>query len=206
MGEKMTHMLYALTFEVASATDDQLDQLDAQFDVIAAEGHGAPTITAFVEADGAQDAFQIARRAMGQAGIRVRRYVPELVTRSEIARRANLTTQAVGNYVCGDRGAEFPSSYFIAPDPIWLWSEVLEWLRARGTVVDDAASYPSRMETESFMHRVWDEIKVDGGWTKTRTLHKEPVRLASASIRGGWSGPTYAESASGESAKGWAVA
>lgn len=199
-------MLYVLTFEVASTTDDQLEQIDAQFDTIAAEGHGAPQITALVDADDAPEAFQIARRAMGEAGVRVLRYLPDLVTRSEIARRAVLTTQAVGNYVRGQRGAAFPVPYLNVPDPVWLWSEVLDWLRAHGREVEDAGNYPSRIEAEAFMHRVWDEAKVNGGWTKSGTIRTDAIQRSSASSRHGWSGPTYTERMAEGATKAWALA
>lgn len=186
----MAHMLYVLTFEVASASDDQLDQIESHFDVISSEGHGAPEITALVEAADAPNAFQAARRAIGEAGVRIVRFLPDLVTRAEIARRAGLTTQAVGNYVRGDRRDHFPEPYLHVPDSVWLWSEVLEWFRARCREIQDAGHYPTRLEAEAFTFKIWDEVKVNGGWAESTTI-RTSIQPAPAAERTSWTGSGY---------------
>lgn len=182
--------LYSLTFEVASFTDEQLDHIEQTFDVIASEGHGPTEVTAILEADSPLAAAQAARRAIGGAGVTIRRYLPDLVTRTDIAERAGITTQAVGNYVRGSRGSDFPAPYFDVASGAWLWGEVLPWLRAQGLRVEDPCSYLGRRDTEAVMNRIWSDAKVDGGWEELRDVRIGILRSAPIE-RKAWTGTAY---------------
>lgn len=187
--------LYSLTFEVASFTDEQLDDIEQTFDVIASEGHGPTEMTAILEADSPLAAAQVARRVIGGAGIMIRRYLPDLVTRKDIAERAGITTQAVGNYVRGERGSHFPVPYFDVASGAWLWGEVLPWLREQGVAVDDPCSYLDRRDSETVMQRIWSDSKVDGGWEEVRDVRIGALRSAPIE-RKTWTGVAYSVRAS----------
>lgn len=200
----MANMLYALNFEVSPVSDAQLDNIDSHFDTVLAEGHGTPELTVLVEASSASAAFQFARRTIGDAGVKIKRYLPDFVTRAEIASRSGLTTQAVGNYARGQRGRSFPDPYFHVPNAVWAWGDVLSWLRAQGVEVNDDAYYPNRAETEAFMFKVWDENKVNGGWIEsspmTADIRPSAARAASRPNRN-WNGYSLSAPQSGERVK-----
>lgn len=182
--------LYSLTFEVDSFTDEQLDTIEQAFDVVASEGHGPTEITAILEADTPLAAAQIARRVIGGTGITIRRYLPDLVTRKDIAARAKVTTQAVGNYVRGERGTDFPAPYYDVASGVWLWGEVLPWLRGQGVHVEDPCSFLDRRDSETVMHRIWSDTKVDGGWEEIRDVRVGALRSASIK-RTAWAAVAY---------------
>ncbi len=59
------------------------------------------------------------------------RFEPDfLVSKAEIAKRANLSRAAVSLYVSGDRGQGFPSPHarITSSSPLWDWVEVSAWL------------------------------------------------------------------------------
>jgi hypothetical protein len=64
-------------------------------------------------------------------GAKVERFEPDfLVSKAEIAKRANLTRAAVTNYVNGERGMDFPAPHarITSASPLWDWVEVSGWL------------------------------------------------------------------------------
>lgn len=174
---------YELTFAVPSFTDDQLDKLTAMCDAIGSEGHGRTEIAMLVDAADAHDAYTTARRVLGTVGIEPTDFIPDFVTRAEIAHRAGVSTQAVGQWVRGERGHGFPMAAFNTPGEIWHWGDVIAWLRARGIAVDDDVAHPTRAEAEAMQFRTWDHRKVDGGW-KPATVVKKPSLHPSSASRG----------------------
>lgn len=154
--------LYSFTFEIVSFDLEQLEALEDQFDVVAADGHGLTELSVVVEGDTLEVAYELARQEIGKVGICIKRYMPELVGRREIADRAGVTQQAVGNYIRGDRGSDFPGPYFPVAQGVWLWGEVLPWLQAQSGSIVDECTYPDRAQTESLGHRHWSDSTVDG--------------------------------------------
>lgn len=78
---------------------------------------------------------------MARAGVTVERIEPDpLVSLSDIAERAGFTRQAVSLYAKAERGKGFPRpvARVTTPTPLWNWLEVAEWLRARGSVGEEA--------------------------------------------------------------------
>ena len=72
-----------------------------------------------------------------KTGAVVERFEPDfLVTRAEIAKRANLSKAAISLYVDGERGAGFPvpCARIMSSNPLWDWVEVSAWLHRAGQV------------------------------------------------------------------------
>ena len=72
-----------------------------------------------------------------KTGAVVERFEPDfLVTRAEIAKRANLSKAAVSHYVEGERGTGFPApcARIMSSNPLWDWVTVSAWLHRAGQV------------------------------------------------------------------------
>lgn len=66
-----------------------------------------------------------------KTGACIERFEPDyLVSKQDIAKRANLTPAAVTNYAHGKRGQDFPKPYarITTASPLWDWVEVSDWL------------------------------------------------------------------------------
>ncbi|MBK5948776.1 hypothetical protein CH339_14110 [Rhodobium orientis] len=71
------------------------------------------------------------------AGATVERFEPDfLVSKAEIAKRANLTRAAISQYVSGERGRDFPKpvARITSASPLWDWVDVSAWLHRTGQV------------------------------------------------------------------------
>lgn len=103
------------------------------------------------EAASIEVALSTAMDAVERAGARVDRVEPDpLVTLSEIASRSGLSRAAVTHYAKGERGSGFPApiACITTKSPLWEWSQVAEWLVARGVLAIDVwrqAAFVSRM-------------------------------------------------------------
>src|SRR5699024_3951072 len=122
--------------EVSGLTDAREEALEDRFDVIVSS-HGSTTkIAMLVPGRSAVDAAGSAVATLRRLGMCVIRLIDDLVTRREIADRVNVTTQAVGNWTRGDRNSAvpFPEPYVSAAGAtLWLWGEVVDYLRTVGT-------------------------------------------------------------------------
>ncbi|QBJ98413.1 hypothetical protein ERC79_22620 [Rhodococcus sp. ABRD24] len=78
-------------------------------------------------------------------GVRPVRTHPDLVTRQDIADRAGVTRQAVGQWVRGvrQRGTPFPAPFNTVSGGIWLWGDVYAWLRRHDYGADTGLQYPT---------------------------------------------------------------
>ena len=79
------------------------------------------------------------------AGVRTHRPHPEQVSRQDIADRAGVTRQAVGQWVRGVRQAAtpFPIPYNSVAGGIWFWGDALDWLRRQGYSQATGLRYPT---------------------------------------------------------------
>ncbi|HET7328603.1 MAG TPA: hypothetical protein VFJ14_15100, partial [Nocardioidaceae bacterium] len=83
------------------------------------------------------DAVEAAQFLVGRLesiGVVVERACEDLVTRGSIASRADVTPQAVGLWVRGERYKEdpFPEPYVLLVGGLWLWADVNAWLARHG--------------------------------------------------------------------------
>src|SRR5699024_557844 len=99
---QMSRML-ELSFEVANLTDAAERAIDEEFDAVVSV-HGATTkVMILVPGSSAVNAAESVISTLNGVGLRVVRLMDDLVTRGEIAKRANVTTQAVGLWTRGQR-------------------------------------------------------------------------------------------------------
>ncbi|WP_147917225.1 hypothetical protein [Ruania zhangjianzhongii] len=141
---------FEFTFEVAELNDTAVDAIELHYDCVEST-HGRTTeLTLLVPGMNATDAASEAINRILAAGVTVRRLVDDLVTRTEIAERADVTSQAVGLWARGERkrGVSFPEPYVYAGSVrLWLWGEVATYLRAAHVPIDEGVQYPGRAET-----------------------------------------------------------
>ena len=130
---------YEFTF-VIDAVDADLEQsLQDEFDAFVG-GHGRTTLLT-MSCDGIEP-IETAHRAVAQlraTGVQIRRVYDDLVTRGQIAERADVTRQAVGLWVRQERqtGQPFPEPHVLSGGGLWRWGEVNDWLRETGLPHDD---------------------------------------------------------------------
>lgn len=140
--------MYELIFETDPIEEPLQDKIDEQFDALISTQGSTFFVTLEVDGPSAAAAALTGATALEQLGVRVRRLSEDLVTRTDIAERANKTPQAVGAWVRGDRqrqaAAPFPAPYNYVAGGVWLWGEVNEWLARVHPQTADEISYPSR--------------------------------------------------------------
>lgn len=103
-------------------------------------GHGSVhLVTITATGDSALQASMSAVAQLRSFGIVVRRLYDDLVTRGQIAERAQVSSQAVGLWARGERHNQkpFPDPYVLAGGGLWRWAEVNAWLRETGKPHDD---------------------------------------------------------------------
>lgn len=162
---------FELAFEVSPLTDDLEDSIDEQFDAVMAT-HGRTTkVTLLAEGTDAVDAAGSAVSILRQLGIQAIRLMDDLVTRAEIAERSGVTTQGVGLWVRGERNrADFPEPFVRAGSArLWLWGEVVDYLRAIGHGVDGSLQFPTRQDIQVIAGMLAPTRHHDGGYTAFAT-------------------------------------
>ena len=141
--------MFELSFEVANLTDAAERAIDEEFDAVVSV-HGATTkVMILVPGSSAVNAAESVISTLNGVGLRVVRLMDDLVTRGEIAKRANVTTQAVGLWTRGQRngGVPFPEPYIRTGNAtLWLWGEVATYLQDVGMELDGSVTYPTREE------------------------------------------------------------
>ncbi|SFV04616.1 hypothetical protein SAMN02799631_04137 [Methylobacterium sp. 174MFSha1.1] len=133
---------------IASGPDPHADDFETRFydsgcdDALVAFQKGHIILDFAREAASIEEALSTAVEAVQRAGARVDRVEPDpLVTLSEIAARAGLSRAAVTHYAKGERGSGFPApvACVTTKSPLWEWSQVAEWLAARGVLSGDVS-------------------------------------------------------------------
>ena len=93
--------------------------------------HGLVAVCFAREADNYAQAVISGYRDVLKTGASVERFEPDfLVSKAEIAARANLSRAAISLYVAGERGSDFPRPHarVTSSSPLWDWVEVSSWL------------------------------------------------------------------------------
>lgn len=143
-------------FEIAFVTEPLVDPADERIDratealpdLVVSSGDGLTVITVLAPGPAAVAAGFTAAATIELSGIHVYRSYQDLVSRQDIADRADVTRQAVGNWVRGDRrsGASFPAPVSRVAGGAWLWGDVVAWLRGGGRSIDGDIEYPSLVD------------------------------------------------------------
>lgn len=123
---------YEITFIIGPVSEQAADKLLDDFDCIVGTTHfGEDFITMTSTGSDGLNAARGACEALSANGVHVRRAQPDLLTRSEVADRLDLTPQAVGNYVRGERlVGTWPTPYHEVAGGVWLWGDLVAWSRS----------------------------------------------------------------------------
>jgi hypothetical protein len=139
-----TEREYEVTFVASDLADDTIDLLYDLFDCLVSTHSGVTLVTITCEGSDPVTAGVSAAHHLSSAGVEVRRTHPDLVDRGELARRAGVTPQAVGNWIRGARqtGVPFPAPAYLVSGGAWLWGDINRWLEQNGKPHDEIL-YPS---------------------------------------------------------------
>lgn len=141
---------YELIFEIAPPSEGDIEALYAAEDALVST-HGRSTVVTITAEDAS--AFAAAHAGMVRLrrhGLEPLRLYEDLVTRAEIARRADVTPQAVGQWIRGERQQgstpPFPEPHNYAGGSVelWLWGDVNTWLAHLDR--SDGLSHPSHAD------------------------------------------------------------
>jgi hypothetical protein len=129
---------------IADAFDPKVERIEEHFDCIVEHHSELTLVTLTATGRSAFVAGVDAVRTLESFGVHVVRTYPDLVTRQDIADRAEVTRQAVGNWVRGERSGSipFPRPVHLAAGGLWLWADIHHWLTDRGLPAE-AIEYPS---------------------------------------------------------------
>lgn len=124
--------LIFVTSELGDASDPRTEYLLDSFDGVVSS-HGGLTLAALsCPGRSALDAAVRAVTELETHGVQVLRLHEDLVTRAEIARRAGVTPQNVGQWIRGERHGGFPAPHNAAAGGVYLWHDVNAWLEIIG--------------------------------------------------------------------------
>ena len=149
--------------DLADPFDHRIARIEESMDVVVA-GHGGLTVATVVTAGA--DAVAAGRRAsavLSSCGLPAERTYPDLVSRQDIADRLDVSRQAVGNWVRGERhaGHAFPAPINSVVGGVWLWGDIVDWLRGTGRGHNDRdLEFPS----------LEDHARLDGLLIEARPL------------------------------------
>ncbi len=129
---------------VADPFDPKIEQVEAQFDCMVDCHTDITLFTLTTPGTSAFTAGVAAVHVLDATGITVDRSYQDLVTRQDIADRAEVTRQAVGNWVRGERAGanRFPAAVSLVAGGLWLWRDVNRWLSDRG-LTHDSLGHPT---------------------------------------------------------------
>jgi hypothetical protein len=138
---------FELSLVIGDVNDEIIDTLLESFDSIVSTHSGLTLVTVSCDGPDAVTAGLRVAQRLRELGVGVHRTHPDLVDRGEIARRAEVTTQAVGNWIRGERQSEvpFPAPGYLVGGGAWLWGDVNRWLEQNGKPHDDML-YPSLID------------------------------------------------------------
>lgn len=104
-----------------------------------------------VDADGIEDAVRQGADVLYKHGAHPRRLHLDIVTKADIAERAEVSKPTVARWV-SERSTvtrQFPEEHTYGPTgPMWAWGDVNSWLRRNSKEVFDGAHTLNRREVE----------------------------------------------------------
>jgi hypothetical protein len=163
--------------------DERIDRAYEVMDATVGSHGGLTTITVTAQGWSAASAGLSAASVLSDSGFVVARSHPDLVTRSDISERADVSRQAVTNWVNGvrHRSQPFPAPVYAVSGGVWLWGDVSAWLaRNAGKDVADGLNYPT----------ITDHIMVDASLIR-EAGKGVPTPLVSANPSSGRRLPTW---------------
>ncbi|MEV0771441.1 helix-turn-helix transcriptional regulator [Nocardia salmonicida] len=136
----------AFVIETVEADDPRIDQaMEALPGTTISGALGLTVATTLVDAETAIEAGLLAAKALAVAGLTPLRTYQDLVSRQDIADRLDMSRQAVGNWVRGERQnvRPFPAPVTLASGGLWLWASVVRWIEAGGVTELNESALPT---------------------------------------------------------------
>ena len=157
--------LSEMTFHVEHVDDSLVDMLIDDYEATVGTDHtGHEFVTVLAEGNSFDHAARTMVTKLQSHGLRIRRLVPDLLTRSEIAARLGVTRQAVQNWTSCRRQDDFPLAVNPVGGGAWSWHDVWAWALSCGRAEDDGVHYPSQAETDII--NAWIEPGMTVSWTR----------------------------------------
>lgn len=125
--------------ELTDAFDPRVAQVEEAMDIVVSSHSGLAVATVIAVGSGAVAAGCAASTILSSRGLPPQRTYPDFVSRQDIADRLDVSRQAVGNWVRGERhqAHPFPGPVNMVAGGVWLWGDVVVWLRRTGRDSDD---------------------------------------------------------------------
>lgn len=177
---------YELIALVDELTPEQEDAIYAVYDVVAASHAGSTRLAVTVEGSSVLGGAQRLLEFLSELRVTVRQFCEDFVTRSDIAQRADVSRQAVGLWVRGERQSSFPEAYSPVAGGIWLFGEVNDWLSTNVAHYEaPAVVFPTREEHVLLAELLlrWPgghrPVRPRAGWSRVGKLAGVELRLVS---------------------------
>ena len=169
---------FELTFHLrelpASIVDDLLDKFDC---ITGTDHEGQDFITLTAPGSSCVRAAKDAMMRLISQGLTVERMQEDLASRVEIAERLEVTRQAVGNWVRGDRAGGFPARFNEVAGGVWLWGDVARWALAHHRYEAGGIEWPTRQDHD--LVNGWIATQGQSPFTVMERMTRLPVRTAS---------------------------
>ena len=94
--------------ELTDAFDPRVTQVEEAMDIVVSSHSGVSVATVIATGSDAVAAGRAASATLSACGLPPKRTYPDLVSRQDIADRLDVSRQAVGNWVRGERHQEYP--------------------------------------------------------------------------------------------------
>lgn len=173
--------LFELTLHVDHVSESLVDNLIDQFDATTGRDHtGREFVTVLAEGNTFDEAARTMLTRLQTLGLRVRRAVPDLLSKSDIADRLGVTRQAVQNWVTGARQSDFPLAINPVSGGVWLWHDVHVWAVAHARAVDHGVTFPSIDQIDTL--NAWIASCKEPSWRGTTVSSDKAVRRTVAAV------------------------
>lgn len=170
---------YELIFHTDVVPEDVVGNLIDDFDAVITTDHdGQHTVGLAMSGTDCHDAAMTTISELTRRGVVVQRMLEDLVTRSDIADRLDVTRQAVGLWVRGQRKAGFPATVNPVAGGVWLWGDVVRW--AQNALNYDAwgAAFPTLADHDSVNAGMGKGTPLAWGDVAAAALHNRHMVLA----------------------------
>lgn len=156
---------YELTFVIDPISEELEDYLTENVDAMIASHSGLHVVTMSAPGSTGLEAAKSALEDLRAAGVTVHRLDLDLVSQANIATRTGKSRQAVSNWVSGQRQIcnQFPRPFTGSTGPLWLWSDVNEWLRRTTGLDHDGFTYPGLEDIQKFNSWLDEEARSTSG-------------------------------------------
>ena len=130
--------------EFTDAFDPRVPGVEEAMEVVVSK-HGGLSIATVIATGGDVAAGRAASATLSSCGLPPQRTYPDLVSRQDITDRLEVSRQAVGNWVRGERhqSLPFPGPVHRVAGGVWLWGDVADRLRRTGRNVADDLYFPT---------------------------------------------------------------